>query len=667
MTSAKILLLASASLIATALSAQAQEPEKKTEEATAADGATLLKKLTVISDGRDNVEATGGTEITPEDLEKIQPTNKSELFSRESSVTVSGGGGPSQRIHVLGMEQSNLAVTVDGVPQTSTSWHHTGSNTIDPVFLKRVDIEAGAASADSGFAAAAGAVRYETVGALDMLEEGQKFGGRVGGSWGSNGKGFSGNAAVYGQHQGFDWFLMGHGMTGGENYENGDGKEILGTIPAAKNIVAKAGYEFDSHRFDLGFEHGRDEEDRLIKMNMGLTGDEVHPLEVARDAVNFKYTTTEATDYWDPEVLIYYTKNDYWRPNYTTRTNGNMILNEDLYGGKAQNTFTTDWGKITAGFDVGQHDYATDNYGNNNRRYRNFDTFQLGAYAQGRFEFDNGFKLSTGGRLDRHRFTDWDDKDFTSSGLSGNVTAAYAFNDNIEVFAGASTTWLGYVLGDYAYVHARDNSFITDPDFDPARAQNLKVGANFGYGDWRGGVTLFDTRIDGMPDYSTNNRLSNSDEELRSRGVTLNTSYVWNNTTIGGTFTYAKVTAGDHTALPNSGTFMPVGSIATAYIDHEFVDYNIKVGASLQWAAKISDAYATQNGFLDQPSYTLVNAYAEWSPPAYDKATFRIGVENLLDETYYERSGFAPSTNRGGIEPVYAPGRTFTLSAAVKF
>lgn len=147
----RILPLAGVSFLALSASLQAQEAAQGT--------VTVLDTITVINDGEENIEATGGTVITQEDLETLKPADVSELFSRESSVTVSGGGGPSKRIHVLGMEQSNLAVSVDGVPQTATSWHHTGSNVIDPVFLKRVEVEAGAAAADAGFAAAAGAVR----------------------------------------------------------------------------------------------------------------------------------------------------------------------------------------------------------------------------------------------------------------------------------------------------------------------------------------------------------------------------------------------------------------------------------------------------------------------------------------------------------------------------
>jgi hemoglobin/transferrin/lactoferrin receptor protein len=653
----RILPFAGVSLLAITAAVHAQEAS---EEST-----TVLQTITIISGGSDNSEATGGTVVSQEDLAKLQPADVSELFSRESSITVSGGGGPSKRIHVLGMEQSNLAVTVDGVPQTATSWHHTGSNVIDPVFLKRVEVEAGAAAADSGFAAAAGAVRYETVGALDLLEDGKNFGGRLGASYGSNGRGASGSAAAYGRHDGFDWFVMTHGSKG-DNYKNGDGEAVLGTEPAARNVLGKLGYEFDGHRFDFGYERSRDEADRLIKMNMGLTGDELHPLKVSRDAVNLKYTTTAPTDLWDPEITFYHSQNDYWRNNYQARTNGNMILNEDLYGGKVQNTFSIDAGTITAGFDFGQHDYHTDNYGNNNRRYRDFSTTQIGAFTQGRFDFDNGFTLSTGARYDFHRFEDWDNTDFSDSGASVNGTIAYRFNDNVEVFAGASRTWLGYVIGDYGYVHARNDAFYTDPAFDTGTAKNLKAGVNFGGGDWKAGITLFDTRINGLPEYGTAS-LTNNPDEFRSRGVTLNASYIWGETTFGATYTKADVTASGASVLPNSGTFMPVGDMATFYIDHEIPDYNVKLGGTVAWAGKISDTVATASGFYDQPAYTVVNIYAEWSPPANENLSLRLAVDNLFDKTYYERSSYAASSARGGIDPVFAPGRTFTVQAALKF
>lgn len=657
---ASIALASSVALLVMASGAGAQDGATET---------TLLEQITVVSEGKENIEATGGTVLTAEDLETLQPADVSELFSRESSITVSGGGGPSKRIHVFGMEQSNLAVSVDGVPQTATSWHHTGSNVVDPAFLKRVEVEAGAAAADAGFAAAAGAVRYETVGANDLLEDGKNFGARVSGSYGSNGRGGSGSAAAYGRYEDFDWFIMTH-LTEGSDYKSGDGTVMQGTAPANRNVLSKFGYETEGHRIEFGYERSTDNADRLIKMNLGLAGDTLHPLEVKRETAKLSYISTAPTDMWDPEVTVYYSQNDYWRDNYQASTNGNMVLNEDLYGGTIRNTFSIDAGTITTGFDLGQHDYHTDNYGNLFRgnatpRYRDFSTTQVGAFAQARLEFDSGFNVSTGARYDFHRFDDWNDQSFNDSGASVNATVAYRFNDNVEVFAGASRTWLGYVVGDYGYVHARDATFITSADFEPGTANNLKAGVNFSGGDWNAGVTFFDTRIRGLPSYTVSALVN--DDEYRSRGFTLNASYRLNDTRFGATYTKAKLTNAGLSVLPDGGHFMPVGDMATLYVDHDFVDYNLKVGASMAWAGKISDVVATNANFLDQPSYTVFNAYAEWTPPANENASFRLGIDNIFNETYTERSSYAASTSRGGIDPVYAPGRTITLQATVKF
>ena len=138
-----------------------------------------LNQVTVIENGEEQVEATGGAVVTREDLERLQPRDTAAIFQRESGVSVSGGSQVAQRVYVLGFEQSMLAVTIDGARQPGTVWHHAGNILVDPSLLKRVEVEAGAAAADAGFAAAVGAVRYETVNALDLLAPGQTLGGRA--------------------------------------------------------------------------------------------------------------------------------------------------------------------------------------------------------------------------------------------------------------------------------------------------------------------------------------------------------------------------------------------------------------------------------------------------------------------------------------------------------
>ncbi len=147
---------------------------------------------------------------------------------------------------------------------------------------------------------------------------------------------------------------------------------------------------------------------------------------------------------------------------------------------------------VTAGIDWQNDDYRVDNYGDHpaaRTRPFNVNTAQIGAFVQGRVEFANGIDLSTGMRLDRHRFEGWNDNSFSDSGASANATVSYEFLPGYEVFAGASNTWLGYDIGEYGLLHARDDTFTADPDFDAAKARNCKIGPSVNQGYWTGNVT----------------------------------------------------------------------------------------------------------------------------------------------------------------------------------
>lgn len=660
-----LLALTSVSVLALSPALQAQEVKVFEEE-------TLLGAIHLVSGGKDNVEATGGTEVSAEDLDRLKPDDVSDLFSRESSVSVSGGGGAAKRVSVLGIEQSLLATSVDGVPQGATAWHHTGSNVVDPAFLKAVKVEAGAAAADAGFGAGAGSLRYETAGAHDLLEDGKNVGGRVGVSYGTNGRGTALNFAHYGRYKGFDWMVMVNGSEG-KDYKDGDGVVSPGTAAAGRNTLAKFGFENEGHRFELGFQSSRDNADRLQRPNLGNPGSKtLHPLKVSNDTVKLSYTKTETTEFWDPEVSFYFSDFEYWRDDYSTDFAGDATFSEQQFGGKAQNTIDLGYGSVTLGLDFNSHDYSVDNYAapSNTRytRYRDFSTQQIGLFAQGRFEFENGLSLSTGARLDRHRFDDWNAKRFSDTGASLNATLAYRLNDTVEIFAGASDTWLGYVVGDYGYLHARVKDFQSAPDLKPGSAKNFKLGANFGGDNWQAGVTLFDTRVNNLFEYGQEKSatfLTNKAAEFKTKGFTMNAAYDFGDTKVGMSFTKADVTADGINLAPSNGEFFtPVGDQATLFVDHKLVDWDMTIGASASWAGGLPETRKGATVYNAMEDYTFVDAYAEWKPSAYKGLGIRLGIDNVFDQRYTERSGFG-STSR--LNPVYAPGRTMTLKASLQF
>ena len=108
-------------------------------------------------------------------------------------------------------------------------------------------------------------------------------------------------------------------------------------------------------------------------------------------------------------------------------------------------------------------------------------------------------------------------------------------------------------------------------------------------------------------------------------------------------------------------------TVSDLWVDHDVSAWNTVLGASVEWAGSIDERIVEGTTYYKQPSYTVVNAYAECTPQAYEKVAVRLSVDNLFDKNYYERSGFGANDGRGGIEPVWAPGRTVTLGATMKF
>ena len=111
---------------------------------------------------------------------------------------------------------------------------------------------------------------------------------------------------------------------------------------------------------------------------------------------------------------------------------------------------------------------------------------------------------------------------------------------------------------------------------------------------------------------------------------------------------------------------MPFGTVAALFIDQEIPQHNLKVGATWALARRLSGDALTDAGFEDHPGYGVVNAYAEWRPERHENVVLRLGVDNLLDKAYYERSSYGRNLLRD-VTPLYAPGRTVTLGVNLDF
>ncbi|RFA27786.1 hypothetical protein CAI21_14340 [Alkalilimnicola ehrlichii] len=239
------------------------------QTAAAPQGAVLSPLRVAAGAGRgDGAEGMHGVGLSRGDIERRNPASVKELFAAESSVAVSGGPSLSQKVFVNGIDENNLAVSIDGARQNNRVFHHAGTNIIDPALLKLARVDAGVAPADAGPGALGGAIVYETVDVDDLLAPGRSLGGFVTGGFASNGETWRTGAATYGRAGSFE--ALGYVQRAqGDDYKDGAGDTVPGTRTDLLSLLGKLAYEQDGHRVEFSAEQLRDHAKRPFRANIG--------------------------------------------------------------------------------------------------------------------------------------------------------------------------------------------------------------------------------------------------------------------------------------------------------------------------------------------------------------------------------------------------------------
>lgn len=646
------------------------------EEVTPLDPIRVTAKGEIAASGE-----AGSAAIDAESIQSRAPGDFRSLFRNDAAVTVGGGGAASQKVILHGFEESKLGVTIDGARQPGNIWHHNGSTTIDPSLMGRVEVEPGVTAADAGFAIGAGAVRYRTLGVNDLLEEGASRGARLRLAYGSNGNAAQGSVSAYGRSNGFE-YLGAFTRSWGNAYKAGDGEVQRGTKPALTGGLAKLAYEgTEGDRFELSNDYARDSADRLLRLNMDQNGTALfNRHKTTRNTTTLRYTRTTEDRFYNPEVELYNTIAKLDRPYgaYRHPVTGNPLPNGDFRsdasyrGGKVQNTFNLDNGSIVAGIDFYKRSidierlYARSVGNLPMAPVATESAWGAGFYTQGRFDLTERLHLSTGLRFDGQNFSAVDRQEFDNYGFSPNATLRYDLGSGVGVFAGAGKSWLGLEQGETALYHARD--FFYSSSVEPAYAENYKVGVTYEGEAFSGSVTLFDSNIYDSIQYDYTSRpgygFRRNSDRLRSTGVDVALNYAWDHGQAGVRISHSNTRIGKTGASPDLYVFVPTGTVATVFADHRFEEYGLTLGGSVNLAAKYDRADFLAAGFRPMDSYAVFNIYGEWTPEFQDNLTVRLEVNNLFDKAFVERGTYPSSTT---VDAVKAPGRSFMLSAQLKF
>jgi hemoglobin/transferrin/lactoferrin receptor protein len=642
----------------------------QSEGGGAAEGTEMLDAIAVSTTniGRGGVSETV---ITPQDLERLNATDLAGVFREQPGIEVGSSIPMSQKVYVHGIEETNLAVTIDGSRQNNKVFHHSGTNLIDPGVLKAVRVDAGVAPADAGPGALAGSIAYETKDARDFLDA-DGWGGIGKYSFNFNGDTSIANVTGYARKGGFE--TLGYFNYGkGDEFEAGNGDIVLGTSTDVVNGIGKISYQAPSgDRFALSYERIQDEAPRPYRAN-GTKFPLNRPWEPAvadyaldRQNVVFTYTDDTPEGWWNPKAVLAYSSSEIGKPVFLRPptlpywTSGKT----DSFNGKFENKLALSTGDIVAGVDFyddtaeldDMYDAATEKATN------------VGLYAQARLEPWERTRLSFGGRADQQWFTGTDDTEWDNAGLSGNVSGEYdLIADLLTAKAGYSHVWAGIPLAE---------NFVMNPAWDyadgpePVIADNYIVGLKATYNGFTLEGSVFRSDIDNARVAIYNAAVGAiRARDIVSQGFEIGAGYSWENGFVRVKYADIDVDIDGKPADSETGNYLatPVGQIITVVASHTFTQWGLTIGGNMEIALEMDDVPAPLVDVVYQPidGYTVVNLYAEYRPVSLPHLMLRLDVNNIFDETYASRGTYGQDIE--GVEPLLEPGRSFILTASAKF
>lgn len=649
-----------------AMSVQAADPDR-------------LDTIDVVSDNyspqKKNVAAKGTVKVR-------QATKMSDVLRGVPGVNVNGGRSIVERYNIRGVSEEYLNITVDGARQEGYSFHHSGNYGIDPEILKRVDIDVGGNSIATGAGSLGGSIKFETVDASDMLEEGENFGGKVKYSWGSNGNSNQGTAILYGRAGNLD--LLGYFNY--RHHDNGkDGNGLKNKNDGKlQNYMFKAKYNFgENHWVKASAEHYTNTAINCFRANFGMClGDVPQPGDagyiqanhgkaesiIERSTYTLGYAYNPSDNQW-----VNFKANAY----YTETENSSMNRHQSrvrTVGGALSNRSDFDLGITNHSVLVGGEYYKTTalRFGGTETNRRTGQVtgirpdYTQHAYSTSVYVEDavgiGDFVITPGLRFDHYK-ADLIDLDKNYHRFSKALGLKYLVTDDLMFFANYTELFKGPGFGELTLVAPGRYT----GSLKPTRGDNKEVGFNYRHDG------IF-TDTDGFSitakyfrtDYdNVNQSVSNpagggsiyaSLGEVKLRGVETQARYWIDN--FGASVSYARARSeqkdNGFTAFPDSGDRY------TFAVDYRIPSIGVEMGWNTMWVRGLT--YATNvSSVTTKEEYAVSNAYVSWAPTQVKGLELTFGIDNIFDRAYKDHS----TQYYSAVD--LDPGRNYKLSVSYKF
>ena len=590
----------------------------------------------------DTVKVTGNTitpetnSVTAEQIEKVQANDLQDLFSQSPEVTIGGGPGFAQKLYIRGVEDQLLNITIDGAQQATRQFHHAGRISIEPELLKRVEVNAGAGNALSGPGALGGSVKFTTKDPEDMLKPGDQFGGLVKGMFSSNTDSFKTNTSLFGRLTD-EWSAMvSYAQADVDNYEDGNGDEMLGTEADQEYLFAKVvGHLTDSQTLRLSYEKREDEGERSQRPQWRVAGfNPLYPIESERETITLNYTLNPINNpYLDLALTLYDTETEMFQNGRF----GPFTGSGESTGFDLRNTSILGMHNVTYGVDYREDKTIADGVSESAKD----DSKVKGIYIQDDIYITDALLLSGGMRYDDYELeNEFANTQYSEDDVSHNIGLNFHFTENFSAFASYAEAFKGPLAQDAFKVGFTSNA----ADLKPEKAENIEFGVAYESISWFGSAKAYRSEIlDVILEVGH-----------RWKSVMARLSYHYNDAEVDG----VEANAYDHNGIANTVRDTVIVSM----------DYQYDPQWNFGWNARFvkgRDNVESSLGEVDQPGFGVHDLYVQWTPSTTEDVRIGLALRNVLDKDYLEHSSVA---NYEGILSGYnEPGRDVRLSVAWQF
>lgn len=627
-----------------------------------------------------------------EDFINRQVSDLKEMFFKESSIDVGGGGKMAQKLYIRGMEDRLLRVKIDGSAQNGNAFHHQGNLVIDPFMIKKIEIIKGSANASAGPGAIAGSVDIITKDALDFLERNQNFGVFFGSSFFSN-FGVKENLAIYGSdHKNFD-ILAAYDFVDIFYYRDGKhiftnlfhptpDDKVISSPSMQNNLLLKSNIFFNTRdKITLSYNLVNDDAIRPFRANITRVDPDLSGgVDYAQILFKHKninqnfsiaYEKKGTKNFNEPKIKL----NAYGNirnVKLTPYSIGNSAMDEEE-ASLPRNIFLNNFGlDLKVAHTLKENKQNTFEYGLN---YQNISTLDkkalkdnlqrgredghiIGGYIQANYYILGNLSLGAGSRYDSYFYYDKNYQNHHTYGFSPSVVIFYNPVDSLDLKLSYSYVTRGALPGD-ALLLQNEHHFV-DKNLKAEKGQNIEfdIDYNHEYFSVRGAV-FYQNIKDFINSYGSGHShgeneshaghedhedtlRDNLDSLIDIYGFEAGIDYFFKSFLASFSFSRSfPMVKGKLIA----DTYELGAAIGNTYVIKLGYDFKSS-GISISWVSKIVqrlnytgyDIYNNEISNIDKKGYHVHNFYLTYIHPKHKNCSLQFAIENIFNQYYINQA-----------------------------